>query len=283
MHDVGTNNLKKGIRSKELHKTTSEIIEEVEKKRATCRVAQAPPIYTTAEQNRECVRFNDLLEDTHEKIMINNDIIWSDRKYIDPEDGIHLTPSACKIMAQRIAEAVNTTPDIKEGSSITRTIHQDPEHSAEVAISAAYCGKVIGKGASTIKSIKAKHCVSINTVADGDKRTFVIKGKKADVEAARQEISFIVTQTKRKEAQPKQNAEEKPKEESHSRYRSACIFFNRGYCRNGRNCEFLHSKDHPVEMSPRTPARAPRSRDHSEERHPRDRSQENRRLTHSHN
>ena len=102
--------------------------------------------------------------------------------------------------------------------------------------------------ATTINTIKKKHQVKIQTITNGNKRTFRIEGNKQNVQNARQDISRIISETYNRD---KRHEQTRPR----SGYSAVCRYFRRGYCNKGRNCPFIHNAEYPVDISPRTPHR----------------------------
>ena len=128
-----------------------------------------------------------------------------------------------------IIDTLNTTPNLEE------------KHNTEtIETTAVIAGRIIGQGASTIKRIKAKHQDQIAASKERRRRKFQTEGHKQSTQRARHDISRITSETARGI-------------ETKHRKRTACMYFENGYCRMDRQWQFLYSYDHSVGIPPRIP------------------------------
>ena len=181
--------------------------------------------------------------------------LWSKRSHMSKEG----TAACAREIARHLTQ---TTPPQERNVSVQDQTcidieipntppNPDENHTETIETTAEIAGRVIGQGASTIKRIKAKYQVQITTIKEGNKRKFQIEGHRQNTQKARQEISRIISETARRDRNKVQEETRPPK------YRTVCRYYRNGYCRMGKQCQFLgqflHSQEHPMEVSPRTP------------------------------
>ena len=254
---VGTNDIRHGRKARTILENIKKAVTTVEEKGAKCLIMQIPPMYTNSEDAREVVKLNAMLEGTHDTQLINNTAIEHDRKMI-VDDGYHLSKEGTAACAREIARHLTqTTPPQERNVSVQDQTciieipntppNPDENHTETIETTAEIAGRVIGQGASTIKRIKAKYQVQITTIKEGNKRKFQIEGHRQNTQKARQDISRIISETARRDRNKVQEETRPPK------YRTVCRYYRNGYCRMGKQCQFLHSQEHPMEVSPRTP------------------------------
>ena len=294
---TATNDIRRGKKAREIHSNLRNTVNTLQEKGAICWITQMPPMYTSNEEAREVSKYNGMLEESMEGKLIPSTPVESDRELIGG-DGYHLSKTGTAAMAVEVAKkiygpqsAVDSAKGDKKGGpvdskgkppvTVTKTITQDvKDHTEIINTYAAYAGKVIGQGGSTIKRMKSKYEVQINTKVDGeDKRQFEIIGKKANAIEAKREISRILSEANRKDhraVEKPEHAETKAVEETNQpKHNIVCRFYMTNQCKRGNKCEFLHTREHPVDLSPRTPAQNTHSRGERDEHRP-STSQENR-------
>ena len=256
---TGTNDIRHGSNAKQMYKNMKETIQNLEEKGAVVWIIQIPPMFTTEKDNKEVIKYNAMLEGTNDHQLITNEIINNDRDMME-RDGYHLNKRGTSTWARHIAEKINkntnenertveaTPTNINIRIQNPTTTPKDTPAVESIETSAEIAGKVIGHQATTINTIKKKHQVKIQTITNGNKRTFRIEGNKQNVQNARQDISRIISETYNRD---KRHEQTRPR----SGYSAVCRYFRRGYCNKGRNCPFIHNAEYPVDISPRTPHR----------------------------
>ena len=270
---TATNDVHNGRKARDIHWRLKETVNTLQEKGAICWVMQMPPMYTSNEESREVDKYNGMLEESMEGKLIPSTPVESDRKMLD-DDGYHLSKKGTAAMAVEVAKKVqgpqsavvsasseNTKGPVDEKGnppgSVTKTITQDVrDHVETINTFVEYAGRVIGQGGSTIKRLKSKYEVQINTKSDGDKRQFEIIGKKTNTKEAKKEISSIISEANKKDHKAREQPEAKAVDEAKPQHKHniVCRFYMDNKCNRGSRCEFLHTKEHPVDISPRTPA-----------------------------
>ncbi len=181
-------------------------------------------------------------------------------------DNLHITDTAAKKIARKVVthlkDNLEDTPDDDQAKPQPRDgtlrktikndkmapglqIEDDEDEVTEIILTdGPRAARVIGNEGATIRSMKKKHGVNIETKYNGDDRAFHIKGPIANVQSAREEITGIITATLK--------ADQTNKERIQHKEQAICRYYGtKEGCRWGNRRRFQHIKG-PVEVSPRS-------------------------------
>ncbi len=180
------------------------------------------------------------------------------------EDNIHLTDLALENAAKDIAQELTKTFNKKiihtevEHKSDKRRHETDEEYKQAITTDQTRAAKIIGHDGYRIKKMKARRNVAIDTEYVGEERTFIVRGNRENVKATITELESLITSTVRRDVA---NTNQRP------RGGTVCRNYSRGGCRFGSRCFFLHSREHPLDIS--LESQEERSRSESREGGPR--------------
>ncbi len=251
---VGSNDIKENSTAEKtankLHRVTKKLYE----MKCDFMVCQIPPLYIEDEldpmkYSRQQIIFNTMITERYENRAIKTDL-EGDRSNIR-EDNIHLTDLAAENTAEIVAEeikrpiskqVVHTHPKDARKRSHEET-DEEVEYTQSITTDPARAAKIIGQDGYRIRKLKARRHVAIDTEYIDEDRNFIVKGTKENVKATIGEIENLITSTVRADIEAKQPP----------RKTAVCRYYNTPQgCRFGNRCHFLHTRDRPLDLSPRT-------------------------------
>ena len=165
---------------------------------ATCTAPRAES------RNKDTEILNEILTERHGTSIARTDAITIHRGQMKP-DGLHITSETAEIMAERIAEAIETA---EAGTSNRQNLRitfrasdqEEPQEQGKVtgkfSTHRTTAAKIIGRGGERIRKFKTLYKVDINTRETGqDERTFLIQCGESDFQKVTQLLKEIARET----------------------------------------------------------------------------------------